>query len=75
METVEQIMARLPPAEELVKEAIRGLRRSKPSPKSKARTPDPLWSRVGKLFCHGSGFSWAICIKYGFDPDEQWDES
>lgn len=71
-ETLEQITARLPSGDDLVRDMIRALRRSKPFPKSRARKPDPLWVRVMEATTHGSGFSRAICIKYGFDPDETW---
>lgn len=67
-ETLQELIAKLPPAEDLVKRAISSLRRSK----SRRTRPTPLWSRVGQLFGHGSGYSIAICVKYGFDPDEIW---
>ncbi len=72
METLDEITAKLPSSDDLVKAAIRSLRKRKPDKRSRARQPHPLWSRVGCLFCHGSGYSYAICRKYGFDPDETW---
>lgn len=29
-----------------------------------------LWSRVGWLFGHGSGYATKLCQEFGFDPDE-----
>lgn len=29
----------------------------------------PLWSEVGALVGHGSGYSHRICRRYGYDPD------
>lgn len=69
METLDDITAKLPPSDDLVRAAIRSLRKRK---RYRARPPHPLWSRVGCLFGHGSGYSYAICRKYGFDPDETW---
>lgn len=71
-ETVAQIIARLPSSDDLVRDMLRALRRRKPFPTSRAQTPDPLWVRVMAATTHGSGFSRAICIKYGLDPDEKW---
>jgi hypothetical protein len=28
----------------------------------------PLWSKVGQLFCLGSGYSAQLCRRYGYDP-------
>lgn len=36
------------------------------------RAPKPLWSRVADMTANGSGYGSAICIKYGFNPDETW---
>lgn len=71
-ETLDEITARLPSDADLVRKFINGLRRRKPSPNSRASVPLPLWARVGEATTHGSGFSTAICIKYGFDPEEKW---
>ena len=30
----------------------------------------PRWSHVGKITGHGSGYSAAICLEFGQDPDE-----
>lgn len=62
----------LPTAEALVKRAIEHLRKRAPrrQPKHLRNLPVPLWSRVGALFGHGSGYSTAICKQYGFNPYE-----
>jgi len=70
-ETIEELIAKLPSDEELVKAAINNLRRYR-NGRSRRQSPAPLWSRVGGLFGHGSGYSTAICVKYGFDPEEIW---
>lgn len=72
METLAELISKLPSSEDLVKSAIQNLRRHKPDRPPRRRTPAPLWSRVGGLFGHGSGYSTAICVKYRFDPDETW---
>lgn len=62
----------LPSDSELVRRAIDALRCHRP-PRKRGRGPNPpapLWSRVGFLFGHGSGYSSAICRRHGFDPDE-----
>lgn len=74
METLQQLIEKLPSHEDLVKAAIRSLRVHRAPGRSRKRSPDPLWSRVGELFCHGSGYSIAICRKYGFNPDEIWSD-
>lgn len=66
------IIERLPSGDDLMRRVIQIQRREKPFAKSRARTPDPLWWRVMEVTGHGSGWSRAICIKYGFDPDETW---
>jgi hypothetical protein len=71
-ETVQELIAKLPPESDLIKAVIGNLRRRKPGKVARHRQPAPLWSRVGQLFNHGSGYSWAICVKYGFNPDEIW---
>lgn len=30
----------------------------------------PRWSHVGSITGHGSGYSAAICVEFGMDPDE-----
>lgn len=60
----------LPPAEEIVKRMIEGLRKRRPQ--RPRRIPAPLWSRFGQLAGHGCGYSSAICTTYGFNPDEIW---
>lgn len=30
----------------------------------------PRWSHVGDITSHGSGYSAAICVEFGQDPDE-----
>lgn len=73
METLQELIDKLPSHEDLVKAAIGGLRVNPPYlRRALHRTPAPLWSRVGNLFGHGSGYSIAICRKYGFNPDETW---
>lgn len=65
----------LPPAEALVKRAIESLRKRVPARQPKQLRPPPplpLWSRVGALFGHGSGYSAAICKRYGFNPYESY---
>ena len=59
----------VPAAAEIVKHVIENQRRTK-APRRKQ--PAPLWSRVGQLTGHGSGYSQAICREYGFNPDEIW---
>lgn len=71
-ETWEQIVARLPSDADLVRDFINGLRRRRPASKNGHTAPDPLWVRVRRATFHGSGFSTAICIKYGFNPEEKW---
>ena len=61
--------ADLPSDADLVRRAIEHLRIWEPKRAGSRRTT-PLWSRVGFVFGHGSGYSAAICLKYGFNPDE-----
>jgi len=65
-ETYQDIVARLPSETELIRRMIHGLR--------KLGNPEfikPLRERVSDATGHGRGFSRAICIRYGFDPDEK----
>lgn len=71
-ETLEELIAKLPSEAAMIKRAIETLRKRKPPKVASWRQPCPLWSRVSDLFGNGSGYSIAICMKYGFDPDEIW---
>lgn len=71
-ETMKDIIAQLPPGEELFKRALSSIRKRKPFPASRAREPIALWGRVMKLTQNGSTYATAICLKYGFNPDETW---
>ena len=70
-ETMQEIIAKLD-VSEILSHSIYVLRRRKPSPKSRAREPDPLWVRVKKMTTLGSTYGTALCLKYGFNPDETW---
>jgi len=65
-ETYQDIVARLPSETERIRRMIHSLRRT-----GKTRYIYPLWKRVADVTSNGSGYSSAICIRYGFDPDEQ----
>lgn len=72
-ETLDDIIAKLPSGDDLIKCAIEQVRRRKPlSGANRRNRPLELWCRVMKLTAHGSGYSTAICVKYGFDPHETW---
>lgn len=71
-ETIDEIIAKLPSGDELITRAIGALRKAKPRNANRMNCPRPLWSRVADLTLNGSGYGRAICIKYGFDPDETW---
>ena len=72
-ETLEDIIDKLPSGDDLIKRAIQQVRRHKPiSGANRRNRPLELWCRVSKLTGHGSGYSTAICVKYGFDPHETW---
>lgn len=67
-ETYQDIVSRLPSEEsEIIRRMIHSLRRSR-----KTRYIFPLWHRVCCAMENCSGFNATIiCIRYGFDPDEQ----
>jgi len=65
-ETYQDIVARLPSETELIRRLIHSLRRT-----GKRRYIYPLWKRVADATSNGSGFSSVICIRYGFDPSEE----
>lgn len=69
---IENLIAQLPPADELIKRCIQSLRRRKPAKVARHRAPAPLWHRVAEMTTNGSGYGMAICVKYGFNPDETW---
>lgn len=71
-ETLQDIIDKLPSGDELIKRAIQQVRRHKPLYASRRNRPLELWCRVSKLTGNGSGYSTAICVKYGFDPSETW---
>ncbi len=72
VETMQDIIAKLPSGDELFKRALNSIRKRKPFPTSRAREPIVLWGRVMKLTQNGSTYSTAICLKYGLNPDETW---
>ncbi len=65
-ETYQDIVSRLPTETELIRRLIHSLRRT-----GRSRYIYPLWKRVADATSNGSGYSSVICIRYGFDPDEQ----
>lgn len=65
-ETYRDIVSRLESESEIVRKLIHNLRR-----KGRSRYIPPLWKRVADATQHGSGFGSALCIRYGFDPDEK----
>ena len=64
-ETYHDIVARLPSETELIRRLIHGLRVT-----GKRRYVAPLWKRVSNATSNGRTYSSVICIRYGFDPDE-----
>ena len=64
-ETYQDIVARLPSETELIRRLIHGLRVT-----GKRRYVAPLWKRVSNATSNGRTYSSVICIRYGFDPDE-----
>ena len=64
-ETYQDIVARLPSETELIRRLIHGLRET-----GKRRYIAPLWKRVSNVTSNGRTYSSVICIRYGFDPDE-----
>ena len=65
-ETYQDIVSKLPSETEIIRRMIHSLRRT-----GRSRYIYPLWKRVADATSNGSGYSSAICIRYGFDPDEQ----
>ena len=65
-ETYQDIVARLPSETELIRRFIHGLRKA-----GNSEFIDPLCTRISAATGHGKGFSRAICIRYGFDPNER----
>ena len=64
-ESYQDIVARLPTETELIRRLIHGLRET-----GKRRYIAPLWKRVSNVTSNGRTYSSVICIRYGFDPDE-----
>lgn len=59
------------PDAELIRRAIDALRPLVPlAPLARGRTV-PLWSKVSVRFCLGSTYAEQLCVRFGFDPDEQ----
>ena len=65
-ETYRDIVSKLPSETELIRRLIHSLRRT-----GRSRYIHPLWKRVADATSNGRGYSSAICIRYGFDPDEE----
>ena len=65
-ETYQDIVARLPTETELIRRLIHGPRKA-----GNSEFIDPLCTRISAATGHGKGFSRAICIRYGFDPNER----